>query len=294
MKNQKPLYSQSDNYEEFVSRHRHLRQVHLGFTPAIFPFGYEFEERESSAWMMMAASSMFFLFIVDKGLNVFNIDKDEYRLEPGELMIIPQDFCYTSHTYGYTIRHVLELKGEFLKNMVFSQGLDRPILLNLKDDPDILDAIRNIGPLVDTDNVGVYCEIMGKVYEIMGRLACLIQKHSRGKTVIKQILEALQSNGTEKENMDHLCRKFGISRSSIIRMVNKQVGMSPKEFCIAERMKKAVHLLEYSSISIKEIAFSLGYCNPFYFSMEFKRKNGISPTAYRQLIKNMPYQKKKK
>ena len=207
-------------------------------------------------------------------------------------MIIPQEHGYTSHTYGYTIRHVLELQGEFLKNLEISLGLNQPILLNMKDDLDILDIIREIGPQVDTDNPSVFCRIMGKAYEILSRIACLIQKHRSGKTVIQQILTALEKEGTKKENMERLIHKLGISRSTINRMVKKQLGMSPKEFSINTRLKKAIYLLEYTKNSIKEIAFTLGYCNPFYFSADFKHFFGKTPTEYRHYIKTLPYQKR--
>lgn len=292
-KQKQHVYRQSDNYDDFISRHRHLRLVRLGFTPAVFPYCYEFEERESSAWTISSPGHLFYIFIVDKGLNVFNIDKQEFRLTPNSILIIPQECGFTSHTFGYTVRHVLELQGEILKNLEISQGMHKPILLDLAEDQDILDIIRDIGPQVDTDNASVFCRIMGRAYEILGRIACLIQKHRQGKTVIQQVLTSLSKEGTKKENMERLIHKLGLSRSTINRMVKKQLGMTPKEFCINMRLRKAIYLLEYTKNSIKEIAFSLGYCNPFYFSSDFKRVFGKSPTEYRRYIETMPYQRKR-
>ena len=293
MKKKQPIYSESENFEDFISRSRHLRRVNLGFTPAVFPYCYEYGERESSAWNMMSPTSLFFLFALDKGVNVFNIGNEEFRLEPGSIMIIPQEYAFTSHTFGHCIRHVLELAGQFLKNMEIAQGMDHPILLNTKDNPEILELIKTIGPLVDTDSPSNFCKIMGLTYELLGRLSCLIQKHGRGKTVIQQVLIALEEGGTKKENMDRLVQKLGISRSSIMRLVKKHIGMSPKEFCITARMKKAVCLLEYTKQSVKEIAFILGYCNPFYFTADFKRLMGRTPTDYRKQIKSLPYQRER-
>ena len=46
-------------------------------------------------------------------------------------------------------------------------------------------------------------------------------------------------------------------------------------------MERAVYFLQVPDMTIKEIAYRLGYCNPFYFSEEFHRIMGRSPTAYR-------------
>jgi AraC-like DNA-binding protein len=46
-------------------------------------------------------------------------------------------------------------------------------------------------------------------------------------------------------------------------------------------MKQACWLLTGSSMSVKEVAVTLGYDDPFYFSRVFKSVHGIAPTAYR-------------
>ena len=49
-----------------------------------------------------------------------------------------------------------------------------------------------------------------------------------------------------------------------------------------------VQCLKSTGLSIKEIAYRLGYCNQFYFSKEFKRVVGKTPTEYRQYQKTFP------
>lgn len=47
---------------------------------------------------------------------------------------------------------------------------------------------------------------------------------------------------------------------------------------------EAKRLLKYESQSVKEIAFRLGFNDPFYFSNFFKKHTGLSPKAYRESI----------
>ena len=45
-------------------------------------------------------------------------------------------------------------------------------------------------------------------------------------------------------------------------------------------MEKAASLLSNRNLSIEQISVLVGYKNPFYFSKEFKRYYGVSPSKY--------------
>jgi len=63
----------------------------------------------------------------------------------------------------------------------------------------------------------------------------------------------------------------------------KEMGMSPLEYMIGLRMKKAENVLSGMSeneYSMAEVAYMCGYDNPLYFSRVFKKYHGISPTTY--------------
>jgi AraC-like DNA-binding protein len=47
------------------------------------------------------------------------------------------------------------------------------------------------------------------------------------------------------------------------------------------KMQKACQLLDFSDRSIKDIAFSMGFEDPYYFSKRFRKIIGVSPRKYR-------------
>ena len=61
--------------------------------------------------------------------------------------------------------------------------------------------------------------------------------------------------------------------------------MSWQELYIYMRLKKASELLQYSEISINEIAMKVGYDNFSYFSRLCKKMLGCSPKDYRKKAK---------
>lgn len=97
--------------------------------------------------------------------------------------------------------------------------------------------------------------------------------------------------------LDYLCRRLGepitletlaghcrLSVSRLAHLFREQVGVTPQQFLEQQRMRRAEQLLELTGMSIAQIAYTVGYDNPFYFSLRFKKATGKSPRHYRQSI----------
>ncbi len=97
-----------------------------------------------------------------------------------------------------------------------------------------------------------------------------------------------------REAMEHCCRHFdrritldslaetvGLSVSRLAHLFREQTGTTPQRFIERQRIGRARQLLEWSAMSIGEIAEAVGFENPFYFSLRFRKSEGISPKAHR-------------
>lgn len=73
-----------------------------------------------------------------------------------------------------------------------------------------------------------------------------------------------------------------VSLSHYFALFKRCIGCAPIDFFIRLRMRRAGHLLETTTLNIKEIAAALGYDDPFYFSRVFKLVNGMAPSDYRR------------
>lgn len=75
-----------------------------------------------------------------------------------------------------------------------------------------------------------------------------------------------------------------LSTEQLNRVVKQIVGMTPREYLINLRMKKAADLLGNKDWSIKMIALRLGYQDPNNFTHRFRKFYGISPRRYRDSL----------
>lgn len=83
-------------------------------------------------------------------------------------------------------------------------------------------------------------------------------------------------------NVDDLASEMLMSRSTFFRKLNSLIGMSPVEFILQTRMKRAAQLIAENQHSISEISLMVGISNAQYFSRCFKKVYQMTPTEYRE------------
>ncbi len=86
---------------------------------------------------------------------------------------------------------------------------------------------------------------------------------------------------TMKSPVDY-AREMNLSLSYLNETVKAHTGFTVSYWIQQETMLEARRLLYYSKISIKEVAYQLGYDDPAYFSRLFKKVVGLSPGEYRR------------
>ena len=82
--------------------------------------------------------------------------------------------------------------------------------------------------------------------------------------------------------VEDLAKDLYISRVQLYRKVKAIFGISVSEHIINIRLEKSKELLLNTNQNISEIAYSVGFSSPNYFSTSFKNKYGVSPKEYKK------------
>ncbi|HQZ25244.1 MAG TPA: AraC family transcriptional regulator [Flavobacterium sp.] len=106
------------------------------------------------------------------------------------------------------------------------------------------------------------------------------------KNPITHVVEFIRLNLRENISMKNLSEKAGMSTTSFYRFFRRELGMSPIEFVLNEKIKCAKKLLKNPTIQINEVCYLSGFEDSNYFIRLFKKYEGITPKQYQLLYVN--------
>lgn len=282
---------QSDKYEDFIFHQRKICRLHFELDLPLFPFCFEDEIRKTSAWFEAQQINYVMLVAMEEGENIFRIHDKSYRIGPGKILFIPEFSPIHFSNHGYFHRYVLELRGGHSCSICNSLQLKKPEVFHFGSDNSFLEAMKNLGKELDTDDPERFTALMAECYRLLTVLALHRIDKAPGPTLLPQILRTLETDLARRISIADLCAESGLNKATLTRMVKRATGMTPIQYRAKWRIERALPLLAIPQITIKEIAYQLGYCNQFYFAEEFKRLFGITPTEYRHYQKSLPREK---
>lgn len=101
-------------------------------------------------------------------------------------------------------------------------------------------------------------------------------------TKLRSILEA---NLNDPDfNVTKMVTEIGMSRPVLFRKIKMLTGLSVIDLIRTTRLKKAEMLLKQKKLSISEVAFTVGFNDPKYFSKSFRAQFGKTPTEYMESL----------
>ncbi|MCW1961076.1 AraC family transcriptional regulator [Chryseobacterium viscerum] len=231
---------------------------------------------------------------LDNKTNYFDYYPGESILvAPGETMVI--DFPEADETPTQCIS--LSLNPDFIEDSLnylnyhlpkvdetsqWNIQLDEYFLFNNKA---IASATNNIMRIAMDDNSQK--DIMAD-FALKELLIRLMQTQARSmveKNIVKNksrigfVVDYIKRNLHQKLSIDTIAKLAYVSKSNFFKMFKDELGTSPNDFILQERISKAKELLA-SQISIKETAFQTGFSDTNYFTRVFKQLEGVTPKSY--------------
>lgn len=107
--------------------------------------------------------------------------------------------------------------------------------------------------------------------------------NNKDQDFLEQLTNIVENNIDNSDfNISSFTKEAGISRTLLHMKLKKLVNLSASEFVKTIRLKHAAELLEKTTLSISEVAYSVGYADSNYFSRNFKEKYKVNPSEYKQ------------
>lgn len=109
-------------------------------------------------------------------------------------------------------------------------------------------------------------------------------EHVDDPPILRRALALIENRLHSTLRLGELARHCGCSPSALCSLFKARFGCSPIAYYIDRKMRFAQHMLRHDNALIKQVAYNLGYRGQLYFSSEFRKRVGSSPSEYRRHI----------
>lgn len=96
----------------------------------------------------------------------------------------------------------------------------------------------------------------------------------------------MQERITEVITLKELSSYSNYSVSRFSNLFKQKTGYAPMDYFMQMKIQQACQLLDFNDRSIKDIAITMGFDDPYYFSIRFKQVIGLPPQRYRAVNKD--------
>ncbi|MGY1551280.1 helix-turn-helix domain-containing protein [Microbacterium sp. A588] len=218
------------------------------------------------------------------GSGWVDLGSGRHRVVPGTAVLIPRD---TPHSYGadnerpWTIWWC-HLLGSDLTDLWTATGVDRskPVisLRALERVTALLDEI--VSSLERDQSPARRIATAGIAWRLMTQFVVDRRLPEQGEP-LERAMRYLEERADGNVRVWELARLIGISPSHLGALFREATGGGVLAYHKGLKMARARRYLDTTSLHVSEIARQIGYEDPFYFSRQFSRMHGMSPSDYR-------------
>lgn len=180
----------------------------------------------------------------------------------------------------------MEIANRYVTPLINDPSL--PYLLLRKEYcQNMFQTINYIGDIWLSKAQGRDFAVLGLLYKFWNELLDLIDIDEDltvdGNLLIqKQMLDFIQQNYASRITLSQIAASGGVCKSKCCQLFKQYMGRTPNDFLNSYRLEKAMQLLRSTDQPITEIAYACGFCGPSYFSEQFMKRKGMSPSEYRK------------
>jgi AraC-like DNA-binding protein len=241
----------------------------------------------------------YLIHYVISGRGVFSTQGEEYALGTGDSFVIEPEqlISYVSDENDPWHYCWIAFTGEQAPTLVASTGINplQPILHSKRNRHipvlfrHIQQALRAKKVSAQLKSIGYLLLLLGEYCEALSASTTAgIVTEAESDRIVQQAIHYLSTQYAEPITIEMMAESLGYNRAYLSRLFKRHTKVTPVTFLLKLRVDKARQLLrERLELTIEQIAASVGFYDPLYFSKQFRRLYGVSPSEYRNQIKSL-------
>ena len=237
------------------------------------------EHCESGHTFGPAIRNFYLLHFVASGKGTFSVGGETFTLEKNRCFLIRPDETHrysADKTDPWTYLWI-GFRGSKAKEFADKMLGDRHVF---DVSPEFILDYENAINVALSGGETLY-RITSFVYRILSELS--VESEKPKPDIVSAAIGFIQNNYHRNFDMSWLASELGMSRSHFSVVFGSAMGVSPYSYLTSYRISRAEKLLvDHPSLSITEVAYSVGFSSIERFSEMFKKHTGLSPLGYRK------------
>ncbi len=237
---------------------------------------------------------------IDTGRGTHLIDDQLYDVEPNTFMLVTKDQMHAFNPESGTLGCSIRFSDSFLDSATYHSTCKYSLFNNLtvnsvlkvneteKPAFEML-VLQLLNEYEKEDELGRFDIIQHLLEALILKLDQLKKKQFTGQyntnnstyLIFQRFNLELEKYFKTYHNVSSYAERLNISHRKLSDVLRLFVGKSTLEVIQERIITEAKRALMYSGQTIQEIAFELGFEDPFYFSKVFKKVTGQAPKAFR-------------
>lgn len=203
------------------------------------------------------------------GQITYTMNGKKFISNQSNAVILPQGGAYTLSGDKEGLFPVIDFKCE-------NFNYDEIIVLPLEN-PQA--CIKDFDTLKD---LFLYNKNHHKIYSVFYELLDKVSSaNSRKQTPLDSVIKYISKNIQNPElSNTRLARNNGISEVYLRKLFSAHYNITPKQYILEIRIRKAKQLLRDTPFSVATIAEECGFSSVYHFCRSFKQRTGLTPTQY--------------
>ncbi|MDR1369957.1 MAG: helix-turn-helix transcriptional regulator [Dysgonamonadaceae bacterium] len=271
-----------------------------------------FEDTQKVQFESYCRANYYQVIWIKKGEAVFEVDMKKISLTSGQFICIGKDLVYKFDSENEYTGYVLsfaehyfdrcEREKLFLQDARIFKDQSQPMSAaemmldgNLLSVESILNTYLNdTDPLSDDIIHTLLKFFLFRAEAALTKNSPPVSISDTNKILVNNFRKLVNEHFIEHKDLVFYTERLGVSSRQLLYATKQAVGKNAKEIIIEKVIVEGKRFLTYSGLSVKQIAYRLGFNEPNNFSIFFNKYTGMTPLAFKKNILDSSSGKAKK
>ena len=227
-----------------------------------------------------------------EGCGWYELGGVRHEIGENQFVILPK---FLAHAYGSSAEEpwtIYWIHFDGLKAAFFSTGFEKPHDIQPAEHSRIKERLTLFEEIYAAVNSGYNKNYMlyatTSLFHFLGSMKflgeyreCHFTEGADKSDLVRRTVHYMQENLNKKIRLAEVAAEVKLSVSYFSMIFEKETGSPPLRYLNYLRVREACHYLDFTDLKVSQLSPMVGFEDPLYFSRQFSKVMGLSPSAYK-------------